>query len=137
MAKTKPTTSIDESGFVITDEIKTWTESKYPGIDVDETYEKFVEVYMKTGTCWYSWLHVWRGYLSRSIKNKWDGVVFKDGQTLDPVRQELTKEGAAKGFRPPGQQESNGAYRTAMRAYDPPIAENVRSIVGAVKRFGG
>lgn len=107
--------SLDESGYSLTDAVRTWCAAKHPTIDIEGTFEVFCDKALANDWIYANWDAALRNYIRNG--NLYGGIVYKAGMD-NPAFAQLIAEARGIGFRDPLKGESPGAYRTALKAHD-------------------
>ena len=116
--RTRNYQDIEESGWTPDESFREWCEREFPKIDIDRTFEVFVDKSKANDWVYASWSSAFKNYIR--LSDKYGGAVEKStGSTRIPSH--LIQEAQAKGFRKPHEWESVGAYRTALRDFNPKV----------------
>jgi hypothetical protein len=124
--------SIEQSRFIVDDQLRAWTKEHFPTIDVDATYELFKDKALAAAWAYADWRAAWRNYLRNS--KQYGGVVYVGGLE-DPAFHMLIVEARTLGFRDPRRLETAASYRTALRAWrdsgsqDAAVRQRVLSVI--------
>lgn len=101
--------------FVLQPSTLSWIASRYPGIDVEETYAVFVDKALAKGWRYRDWNAAFRNYI-RSGKI-YGGVIYRNDRDHDPRWLEILKTARAANFRDPEAHETPQSYATAYAQY--------------------
>ena len=123
-------TAIPE-GFGISEDMRTWADTKAPTVDIDREHESFVDYWRAHGTKMADWVATWRNWMRRAPQM---GGALKSPDAMRLAR--LSREYQAKGFRAPRQGESSATYETMFgRWHDSQLpARDVVSLVARLRK---
>jgi hypothetical protein len=127
----KPGMKFLPEGFRLTEATRAWVEAKCPTVDIDETFEVFVDKAAAKAWAYRDWQAAFRNYVRNG--QKYGGLVFRNGRFADPRWSPVIVEAQAIGFREPMPHETPDSYRTAMRQWRP--AQNVIPFGNVLKRM--